>query len=118
MTEASLHEAFGIPHASTTWPKLKDVPRLGISVLGESHDEAARTLTARTGDWFAGLQAILTENGAVFIEGTSVWLESSIEQLVSAGDPTIVILEVNDITVHREVPPIIFHRSIFHRPGA
>ena len=82
------------------WPKLKDVPRLGISVLGESHDEAARTLTARTGDWFAGLQAISTENGAVFIEGTSVWLESSIEQLVPAGDPTIVIMGVNDITVH------------------
>ena len=82
------------------WPKLKDVPRLGISVLGESHDEAARTLTARTGDWFAGLQAISTENGAVLIEGTSVWLESSIEQLVPAGDPTIVIMGVNDITVH------------------
>jgi flavin reductase (DIM6/NTAB) family NADH-FMN oxidoreductase RutF len=33
------------------------------------------------------LQAISTENGAVFIEGTSVWWESSIEQLVRAGDP-------------------------------
>ena len=73
----------------------------------------ARTLTARTGDWFTGLQAISTENGAVFIEGTSVWLESSTEQLVPAGDPTIVILGVNDITVHPEVPPIMFHRSIF-----
>ena len=93
---------------SHQWPKLKDVPRLGIReiretngrVLGESHDEAARTLTARTGDWFAGLQAISTENGAVFIEGTSIWSESSIEQLVPAGDPTIVIMGVNDITVH------------------
>ena len=110
--------SFCVQNTSTTWPKLKDVPRLGISVLGESHDEAARTLTARTGDWFAGLQAISTENGAVLIEGTSVWLESSIEQLVPAGDPTIVIMGVNDITVHPEVPPIVFHRSIFRRLGA
>jgi len=35
-------------------PKLKDLPRLGISVLGEAHDEAARTLAAKTGDRFAG----------------------------------------------------------------
>jgi flavin reductase (DIM6/NTAB) family NADH-FMN oxidoreductase RutF len=73
---------FCVQNTSTTWPKLKDVPRLGISVLGESHDEAARTLTARIGDWLAGLQAISTENGAVFIEGTSIWLESSIEQFI------------------------------------
>ncbi len=61
-----------VQNTSTTWPKLKDVARLGISVLGESHDEAARTLTARTGDWFAGLQAVSTENGAVLIEGAVV----------------------------------------------
>ena len=60
--------SFCVQNTSTTWPKLKDVPRLGISVLGESHDEAVRTLTAHTGDWFAGLQAISTENGAVLIE--------------------------------------------------
>jgi len=65
--------SFCVQNTSTTWPKLKDVPRLGISVLGESHDETARKLTARTGDWFGGLQAISTENGAMFIEGTSVW---------------------------------------------
>jgi flavin reductase (DIM6/NTAB) family NADH-FMN oxidoreductase RutF len=79
--------SFCVQNTSTTWAKLKDVARLGISLLGESHDEAARTLTARTGDWCAGLQAISTEDGAVFIEGTNVWLENSIEQLVPAGDP-------------------------------
>ncbi|MBV8928028.1 MAG: flavin reductase family protein, partial [Mycobacteriaceae bacterium] len=46
--------SFCVQNTSTTWPKLKDVPRLGISVLGESHDEAARTLAARTGDRFGG----------------------------------------------------------------
>jgi flavin reductase (DIM6/NTAB) family NADH-FMN oxidoreductase RutF len=54
------------------------------SVFWASRTTRPRTLT---GDWFAGLQAISTENGAVFIEGTNVWLENSIEQLVPAGDP-------------------------------
>jgi flavin reductase (DIM6/NTAB) family NADH-FMN oxidoreductase RutF len=107
-----------VQNTSTTWPKLKGRPRLGISVLGESHDEAARRLAARTGDRFAGLQTVSTENGAVFIEGTSVWLDSSVEQSFQAGDHTIVILRVNDITVHPEVAPIVFHRSTYRRLGA
>ena len=110
--------SFAVQNTSTTWPQLKDVPYLGISVLGESHDEAARMLAAKTGDRFAGLQTVSTPTGAVFVEGTSVWLESSIEQLIPAGDHTIVILRVSDITVHADVPPIVFHRSTFRRLGA
>lgn len=110
--------SFAVKNSSTTWPKLRHRPRLGISVLGEAHDDAARTLAARTGDRFAGLHTMSTENGAVFIEGTSVWLEGSIENSVQAGDHTIVILRVMDITVHPEVAPIVFHRSTFRRLGA
>ncbi|HET6732732.1 flavin reductase family protein [Mycobacterium sp.] len=109
--------SFAVQNTSTTWPKLKDLPYLGISVLGEAHDEAARTLAAKTGDRFAGLETVSTETGAVFIKGTSVWLESAIEQVVPAGDHLIVILRVSDITVHPEVPPIVFHRSTFRRLG-
>jgi flavin reductase (DIM6/NTAB) family NADH-FMN oxidoreductase RutF len=110
--------SFCVQNTSETWPKLKERPYLGISVLGEAHDEAARMLAAKTGDRFAGLQTVSTETGAVFVEGTSVWLESSIEQLIPAGDHTIVILRVSNITVHPDVPPIVFHRSTFRRLGA
>jgi flavin reductase (DIM6/NTAB) family NADH-FMN oxidoreductase RutF len=109
--------SFCVQNISTTWPKLKDVPLLGISVLGESHDEAARALAAKTGDRFAGLETVSTSGGAVFVEGTSVWLESSIEQLIPAGDHTIVILRVSDITLHGDVAPMVFHRSTFRRLG-
>ncbi|GAB3229343.1 flavin reductase family protein [Mycolicibacterium hippocampi] len=110
--------SFCVQNTSTTWPRLQEVPYLGISVLGESHDAAARALAAKTGDRFAGLETASTERGAVFVHGTSVWLESAIEQLIPAGDHTIVILRVNDITVHPDVPPIVFHRSTFRRLGA
>lgn len=110
--------SFCVQNSSTTWPKLKDLPVLGISVLGESHDAAARSLAAKTGDRFAGLETESTDRGAVFIHGTSVWLESAIEQLVPAGDHTIVVLRVHDITVHDDVSPIVFHRSTFRRLGS
>ncbi|MCV7281574.1 flavin reductase family protein [Mycolicibacterium flavescens] len=107
--------SFCVQNTSETWPKLRELPSLGISVLGESHDAAARTLAAKTGDRFAGLQTVSRESGAVFIEGTSVWLESRVEQLVPAGDHHIVLLRVCDITVHPDVAPIVFHRSTFRR---
>jgi flavin reductase (DIM6/NTAB) family NADH-FMN oxidoreductase RutF len=109
--------SFCVQNSSSTWPKLKDLPSLGISVLGEAHDAAARTLAAKTGDRFAGLDTVSTDGGAVFIEGTSVWLESAIEQLVPAGDHTIVVLRVNSMTLHEEVAPIVFHRSTFRKLG-
>jgi len=109
--------SFCVQNTSTTWPKLKDLPALGISVLGESHDAAARSLAAKTGDRFAGLQTESRTSGAVFVHGTSVWMESAIEQLIPAGDHTIVILKVSELTVHDDVAPIVFHRSTFRRPS-
>ena len=110
--------SFCVQNISETWPKLKRVPMLGISVLGEAHDEAARTLAAKTGDRFVGLETVSNETGAVFIKGTSLWLESAIEQLIPAGDHTIVVLRVTQVTVDSEVAPIVFHRSMFRRLGA
>lgn len=108
--------SFCVQNSSTTWPKLQSSPRLGISVLGEAHDMAARCLAAKTGDRFAGLETV-TNDGAVFIAGTAVWLGSSIEQLVPAGDHTIVVLRVDELTVDPEIAPIVFHRSGFRRLG-
>lgn len=109
--------SFCVQNTSTTWPKLKGVPMLGISVLGEVHDEAARALAAKTGDRFAGLETVSRTSGAVFIKGTGLWLESAIEQLIPAGDHTIVVLRVSEVTVDAEVTPIVFHRSTFRRLG-
>jgi flavin reductase (DIM6/NTAB) family NADH-FMN oxidoreductase RutF len=110
--------SFCVQNTSTTWPKLKGLPMLGISVLGEAHDEAVRTLAAKTGYRFAGLETVSYTSGAVFIKGTGLWLESAIEQLIPAGDHTIVVLRVNEVTVDAEVAPIVFHRSTLRRLGA
>lgn len=107
--------AFCVQNSSETWPRLKAVPVLGISVLSEEHDIVARTLAAKTGDRFSGVDTVSSDAGAVFVAGTGVWLESAIEQEVPAGDHTIVVLRVRDLTVHDGTAPIIFHRSGFRR---
>lgn len=109
--------SFCVQNTSETWPGLRGVAVVGISVLGESHDTAARSLAAKTGDRFAGLETQTSAAGAVFIKGTSVWLEAEIDQEVPAGDHTIVIMRILDVTVHDDVAPIVFHRRGFRRLG-
>jgi flavin reductase (DIM6/NTAB) family NADH-FMN oxidoreductase RutF len=104
-----------IQNTSTTWPKLKDALALGISVLGESHYESARALAAKAGDRFEGLRTETRDNGALFVHDSSVWLEVSIDQLVPAGDHTIVLLAITDIVFCPDVEPMVFHRSAFRR---
>lgn len=87
----------------------------GHQCAGESHDDAARTLAAKTGDRFAGLDTSTTETGAVFIGGTTAWIETSVESEVPAGDHAIVILNIHGLTVHSSVAPIVFHRSKFRK---
>lgn len=109
--------SFCVQNTSETWPRIKRLPVLGISVLGEAHGEAARMLASKTGDRFAGLETVSSCAGAVFVRDTSVWLETTIEQEVPAGDHTIVILRIREITVQGGIAPIVFHRSGFRRLG-
>ena len=107
--------AFCVQDTSTTWPKLAAASRIGISVLGELHDVAARTLAAKTGNRFEGLTTTATDDGALFIDGASMWLDASVTEQVTAGDHDIVLLRINELEVKDGVAPIVFHGSKFRR---
>ena len=55
--------SFCIQNNSQTWLELKELPSLGISVLGEARRPCARA--ARTSDKFAGLETESSSGGAV-----------------------------------------------------
>jgi flavin reductase (DIM6/NTAB) family NADH-FMN oxidoreductase RutF len=107
--------AFSVQNSSRTWPRLAGRPALGISVLGEHHHDAARTLAAKAGDRFAGIDTVTSAAGAVFVCQSCVWLHCAVRHEVAAGDHTIVILGIDDATVHDGVAPLVFHRSGFRR---
>lgn len=107
--------AFCVQHTSATWPRLSALPHLGISVLSEEHDGAARVLAAKDGDRFAGIDIEIRDGGAVFVAGTSVRMDVTVEQQVPAGDHDIVVLRINQLLTDTAVEPIVFHRSSFRR---
>jgi flavin reductase (DIM6/NTAB) family NADH-FMN oxidoreductase RutF len=100
---------------STTWPKLRGLPRLGLSVLAEDHGSIAKSLAEKDGDRFSDVKWEATEQGAVLVHGSSLWLDCTIENEVPAGDHHIVVLRIQSLAMYPEVAPMIFHGSSFRK---
>lgn len=104
-----------VAHSSTTWPRLAQATRFGVSVLSAEQEQAGRQLASREGDRFDALPWRATSDGAVLLEGASAWLECSIYSQVRAGDHDIVVLQVHDLDADHDVTPLVFHASQFRR---
>lgn len=105
--------AFCVQWTSQTWGALKDLPRIGISVLGEGHDRNVRRLASRAEDKFDQLGLSVSEDGAVFIDGATAWLDCRVETVVPAGDHGIVLLKIEALTLRPQAEPLVFHGSQF-----
>ncbi|MEX5711688.1 flavin reductase [Parafrankia soli] len=104
-----------VANSSTTWPRLRALGRLGVSVLGEAHDLAARQLSARDGDRFAGMELTSTSGGALFVAGSAATLECELVSEVPAGDHLIALLRIHALDSDASVTPLVFHGSRFRQ---
>lgn len=96
---------------STTWPRLRALPRLGVSVLSERHEDGCRSLAAKHGDRFADLDWEADREGAVFLHGAALHLGCSIEAEIPAGDHSVVLLRIHDLGADLDAAPLLFHGS-------
>jgi flavin reductase (DIM6/NTAB) family NADH-FMN oxidoreductase RutF len=104
---------FSVQNSSTTWPTLRRHGRIGVSVLGSEHAELCYQLASRSGDRFAGVPTMSTDEGALFIHGSVLWLDCDILSETAAGDHQIVLLEVRALKVDSGQEPLIYHGAIF-----
>lgn len=102
-----------VQNTSTTWPRLRDSPRLGLSVLAESHDVACLALSSKHGDRFAGVEWEAAANDAIYVHGSTLWLDCAMELQVPAGDHSIVLLRVMGLQVNPDRSPLVFYGSRF-----
>ncbi|PTX02367.1 flavin reductase family protein [Pararhodobacter aggregans] len=109
--------AFCVQWTSKTWSRLNRAPRLGISVLGDGQDGAARRLASRDESKFDGIGHCATAEGAVFIEGAAAWFDCSIANVLDAGDHGFVLLTLDSLSLSPSVEPLVFHASEFRRLG-
>ncbi|MFC5751415.1 flavin reductase family protein [Actinomadura rugatobispora] len=104
-----------LQNSSTTWPRLRSTPRLGVSVLAEHHNDACRALSLKTGDRFARVEWSASAGGAVFVHDAVAWLECEVADEVPAGDHTIALLAVHALRTEPDRKPLVFHGSRFQR---
>jgi flavin reductase (DIM6/NTAB) family NADH-FMN oxidoreductase RutF len=104
--------------SSTTWPRLRGLPRLGVSVLAEGQDAAAQRLATKEGDRFAELDWVGTDDGGILVHGAVAWLDCSIHAEVTAGDHEIVVLAIHALRADPDRAPLVFHGSRFRQLAA
>ncbi|HEY9265943.1 MAG TPA: flavin reductase family protein [Mycobacterium sp.] len=102
-----------VMNGSRTWRRLQDTPRLGVSVLAADQGTLCRTLGAKEGDRFAGVETVATSDGAVLVQGAGVWLDCEIHSLLPGGDHVIVLLRVLGLDVDAERDPLVHHAGSF-----
>lgn len=108
-----------VQQTSRTWPILRALPRLGISVLAEEHTTAARSLALLdNAKRFNDLVHVTSASGATRIVGSTAYFECSLEQEYSAGDHILALLTVHALDIVEDQRPLVFHRSRFTRVAA
>ncbi|MET0821196.1 MAG: flavin reductase family protein [Aeromicrobium sp.] len=100
---------------STTWPRLRGLERLGVSVLAEGQEGVCNRLASKTGDRFAFTSWSTTPDGGLYVDGATAWLDCSVHDEIVAGDHTVVLLRIHGIWADPDVPPLVFHGSQFRR---
>lgn len=105
---------FSVRNESLTWPNLRHARRIGVSVMGEGQGAQCRQLASAKGvDRFAGLDAVVTSDDALFLVGSVTWMSCSIADVVPAGDHSVVLMRIHEVGHATDTEPLVFHRSGF-----
>ncbi len=98
---------------STTYPMLRAVRNVAVSVLHRSQAELAGRFAARSTDRWQGVEWHIGGTGAPHLDGAMGWLDCTITAEYEAGDHLAVLAEVTAIALGRAEEPLIYFWSGF-----
>lgn len=102
-----------VQNTSTTWPRLRTAPAIGVSVFARDQSDLCRQLAGPAESRFDGITPIRTDDGAVFIPDAAASLSCSLFNEIPAGDHTLVLLRIEALRFDPGVEPLVFHASTF-----
>lgn len=107
-----------IMKGSKRWDLLREVPRMGLSFLGDNQQQDCKQISGAYEKSFEGVEYESTKDGAILLNEATAWLDCSLHQEVDAGDHTIALLRIEALNSRPTLTPLVFHNSQFHRLAA
>ncbi|WPF65677.1 MULTISPECIES: flavin reductase family protein [unclassified Corynebacterium] len=109
--------AVSFDHGSTSWPRLRNITTLGISIFSSENLDAAHLLRRPTDVRFDGVDYHIAQETALLIPRAAAHLIVTPERTIEAGDHTLVLFRVLEHEHTPEATPLVFHDStIFPLP--
>lgn len=107
--------SLAVQNTSVTWPLIRNLPSLGISILADDQQDLCRKLASRSrkGDRFNSVDFNVLPSGAIAIGGSMAVMEVELAQEILAGDHTVVLFHVKDHFLDESIDPIVFYKSQF-----
>lgn len=106
---------FNITHTSSSLAAMRAAPTVLVHVLGEHQLPLARQFSRSAEHRFAASETWSTlPTGEPLLCDTPTWMRTEVQQLIPAGDSTLVICSVTEIHCDEATPaPLVYHDGAF-----
>ena len=98
---------------SSTWPKIAASGRFCVNILSAHQAEISRKFAAASENKFSQVMHGRSPAGLPLIEGTSAWVDCTIEATHEIGDHYLVVGAVEGLG-RGDAPPLVFLRGSYH----
>lgn len=96
---------------SRTFAKMRECSSLCINILGGEQEDIVLTIAQRWENKLDGIDWFPSPSGDPVLSESIAWIDTTIWNIVEAGDHWIVLCRVNDMAVANPVSPLIFFQG-------
>jgi len=100
---------------STSWPQIRGCGHFCVNVLAEDQSDLCNRFAKSGGDKFRDVAHRLSEHGMPVLDNVVAYIECTLENELDAGDHTIVLGRVVNLTTERDTGPLLFFRGKYGR---
>jgi flavin reductase (DIM6/NTAB) family NADH-FMN oxidoreductase RutF len=104
---------WSIDHRVSSLKAFTEGGKFAVHVLAEDQTELCSVFASKVEDRFGQCNWKLSENGLPIIDGAFGVFECETFKAIEAGDHTVLIGEVVDLTVDSDKDPMLYHRRVF-----